>query len=94
MNCDKIAHSLLLLIVDDSVFSYQTCKDTQDIGALQKAADFVKAFTLGFEVDVSIILQTMLSTSTEKIMVLCAFVSCVYDSVKINTQIFLVYLCG
>ena len=32
----------------------QTCKDTKDIGALQKAADFVKAFTLGFEVDVSI----------------------------------------
>ena len=31
----------------------QTCKDTTDIGALQKAADFVRAFTLGFEVDVS-----------------------------------------
>ncbi|XP_060606896.1 RNA-binding protein PNO1-like [Ruditapes philippinarum] len=29
----------------------KTCKDTKDIGALQKAADFVKAFTLGFEVD-------------------------------------------
>ncbi|KAL4237845.1 pre-rRNA-processing protein pno1 [Mactra antiquata] len=29
----------------------KTCKETQDIGALQKAADFVRAFTLGFEVD-------------------------------------------
>ncbi|KAJ8309456.1 hypothetical protein KUTeg_014330 [Tegillarca granosa] len=29
----------------------KTCKDTKDIGALQKAADFVQAFTLGFEVD-------------------------------------------
>lgn len=34
---------------------FQTCKETQDIGALQKAADFVKAFTLGFDVDVSFI---------------------------------------
>ena len=33
---------------------FQTCKDTTDIGALQKAADFVRAFTLGFEVDVSL----------------------------------------
>lgn len=33
--------------------SFQTCKDTKDIGSLQKAADFVRAFTLGFEVDVS-----------------------------------------
>ncbi|KAI0217574.1 RNA-binding protein PNO1 [Lamellibrachia satsuma] len=29
----------------------KTCKETSDIGALQKAADFVKAFTVGFEVD-------------------------------------------
>ncbi|KAH3847814.1 RNA-binding protein PNO1-like [Dreissena polymorpha] len=29
----------------------KTCKDTKDIGALQKAADFVRAFTLGFEVE-------------------------------------------
>ncbi|XP_052766715.1 RNA-binding protein PNO1-like [Mya arenaria] len=29
----------------------KTCKETKDIGALQKAADFVRAFTLGFEVD-------------------------------------------
>merc|ERR1712168_638767 len=29
----------------------KTCKETRDVGALQKAADFVKAFTLGFEVE-------------------------------------------
>lgn len=29
----------------------RTCKDTTDPGAIQKAEDFVKAFTLGFEVD-------------------------------------------
>jgi len=29
----------------------KTCKDTQDIGALTKASDFVKAFILGFQVE-------------------------------------------
>ncbi|XP_013407698.1 RNA-binding protein PNO1 [Lingula anatina] len=29
----------------------KTCKETKDIGALQKGADFVKAFTLGFDVE-------------------------------------------
>jgi RNA-binding protein PNO1 len=29
----------------------KTCKETTDIGALQRAADFVRAFTLGFEVE-------------------------------------------
>ncbi|KAH7942419.1 hypothetical protein HPB49_024047 [Dermacentor silvarum] len=28
-----------------------TCKETQEPSALQKAADFVRAFTMGFEVD-------------------------------------------
>lgn len=32
----------------------QTCKETQDIGSLTKAADFVKAFVLGFQIEVSI----------------------------------------
>ena len=32
------------------VFVFQTSKDTTDIGAIQKAADFVQAFLLGFEV--------------------------------------------
>ena len=35
------------------VFVFQTSKDTTDIGAIQKAADFVQAFLLGFEVEVS-----------------------------------------
>ncbi|ELT94537.1 hypothetical protein CAPTEDRAFT_158751 [Capitella teleta] len=29
----------------------KTCKETKDIGALQKAADFVKAFILGFDIE-------------------------------------------
>lgn len=29
----------------------RTCEETEDINCLQKAADFVKAFTLGFDVD-------------------------------------------
>ncbi|KAI8850795.1 hypothetical protein BC829DRAFT_415739 [Chytridium lagenaria] len=28
----------------------RTCKETEDTGAIQKGADFVKAFTLGFEI--------------------------------------------
>jgi RNA-binding protein PNO1 len=34
----------------------RTCKDTADISHLQKAADFVRAFILGFEVDDSLAL--------------------------------------
>ena len=37
------------------VFVFQTSKDTTDIGAIQKAADFVQAFLLGFEVEVSVL---------------------------------------
>lgn len=33
----------------------QTCKDTKDVSALTKAADFVKAFVLGFQVEVSLL---------------------------------------
>lgn len=33
------------------VVEIKTCKETTDSGAIQKAEDFVKAFTLGFEVD-------------------------------------------
>ena len=36
------------------VVVFQTSKDTTDIGAIQKAADFVQAFLLGFEVEVSV----------------------------------------
>lgn len=31
----------------------RTCPETEDAGALQKGADFVKAYCLGFAVDVS-----------------------------------------
>lgn len=34
-------------------FFKQTCKETKDVSALTKAADFVKAFILGFQVEVS-----------------------------------------
>ncbi len=32
---------------------FQTSKATKDIGAIQKGADFVKAYALGFDVNVS-----------------------------------------
>lgn len=32
----------------------QTCQETKDLSALTKAADFVKAFILGFQVEVSL----------------------------------------
>ena len=34
-------------------FFFQTSQHTTDIGSIQKGADFVKAFMLGFEIDVS-----------------------------------------
>lgn len=34
------------------LFLLQTCKATKDIGSLQKAEDFVKAFAVGFAVEV------------------------------------------
>lgn len=36
------------------LFSSQASKETTDIGAIQKAADFVQAFMLGFEVEVNL----------------------------------------
>lgn len=44
------------------VYFFQTCKETQDIGALTKAADFVKAFVLGFQVEVSTSIERSLTT--------------------------------
>lgn len=43
---------LFLSLLHFFFFFKQTCKETQDIGALTKAADFVKAFVLGFQVEV------------------------------------------
>ncbi|XP_061437811.1 RNA-binding protein PNO1 [Lethenteron reissneri] len=37
----------------------KTCKETQDIGALQKAADFVRAFVLGFQVEDALALMRL-----------------------------------
>ena len=37
-----------------ALISIQTSKHTKEVGALQKGADFVKAYALGFEVNVSI----------------------------------------
>lgn len=65
---EMIRYFNLVKIIKEEVHVYltiihililQTCKDTKDIGALQKAADFVKAFTLGFEIDVRIILSPL-----------------------------------
>lgn len=44
------AYSLILGARTDVV---QTSKHTKELGALQKGADFVKAFALGFDVNVS-----------------------------------------
>jgi len=42
----QIRHNLKSKCVEIKV-----CKETTDIGALQKAADFIKAFALGFEIE-------------------------------------------
>lgn len=37
------------------VFCFQTSPTTSDVGALQKGADFVRAFILGFDVEVRLV---------------------------------------
>ncbi|TWW78387.1 RNA-binding protein PNO1 [Takifugu flavidus] len=37
----------------------KTCKETQDVGALTKAADFIKAFVLGFQVEDALALMRL-----------------------------------
>lgn len=44
-------------------FCFQTCKETKDASALTKAADFVKAFILGFQVEVSECMTSIVGTS-------------------------------
>lgn len=34
------------------MFLFQTSRETKEVGALQKGADFVKAYALGFDVNV------------------------------------------
>jgi hypothetical protein len=48
-----ILHKKCIVCLKKWLIFLQTCKETKDIGALQKGADFVRAFTLGFDVDVS-----------------------------------------
>ena len=42
--------------------SLQTCAETTDLNAIQKAADFVQAFILGFAVEVYIISEASIYT--------------------------------
>lgn len=68
--CLKNASYYLLNLTS---FISQTCKETQDISALTKAADFVKAFVLGFQVEVSgseIITVNQLSNYVYEIQIL------------------------
>ena len=55
----------------------QTSKHTKELGALQKGADFVKAFALGFDVNVSRCLFSrdtfMISVLTSKFRTLLLF---------------------
>ena len=43
------------------VYYYQASKETQQTNALQKGVDFVKAFTYGFDIPVSIIYYNLQS---------------------------------
>lgn len=43
----------------------RTCDETTDTGALQKGADFMKAYTMGFQVDVQNILTSGCNRSTQ-----------------------------
>lgn len=45
--------SYRLFALGNSQMSVQTSKHTKEVGGLQKGADFVKSFALGFDVNVS-----------------------------------------
>ena len=49
----KLGYVSCLGLEDYLVDTFQTSKQTKDIGALQKGADFIKAYALGFDVNVN-----------------------------------------
>jgi RNA-binding protein PNO1 len=50
------------LTLDDRLRHYsQTSKHTKEVGALQKGADFIKAFALGFDVNVRLLMHIIVS---------------------------------
>ena len=49
----------------------QTCKETTDPGALQKAEDFVRSFALGFEIEVDIHMPICLMVAPHKVIPIC-----------------------
>jgi RNA-binding protein PNO1 len=53
----RVSVLVLILFIKINFFNFkQTCAETTDAGNIQKAADFIRAFVLGFEVDDSLAL--------------------------------------
>jgi len=48
----SVSYSILSLIISYLCPVHQTSKHTEEVGSLQKGADFVKAYALGFDVNV------------------------------------------
>lgn len=49
MNVKRRCVELRVINSNILIHAFQTCKTTEDVGAIQKGADFLKAFMLGFE---------------------------------------------
>ena len=56
---------------------HQTSRQTKEIGALQKGADFVKAYALGFDVNV----RTIMSSFEQAMLISCS--SIVQDAIAL-----------